>query len=84
MSWQDIVIALCQLAFLPSILPTIFGNDKPALSTSIMNTIIVATITITMATMQLWFSVVAGHYYGINVGNPSYSEMQTKDKLSVV
>lgn len=60
MSWQDIVIASCQLAFLPSMLPTIFGRDRPALSTSIMNAVIVAIITLTMSTLHLWFSVVTG------------------------
>lgn len=60
MSWQDIVIASCQLAFLPSMLPTLLGKDKPALSTSIMNALIVAIITLTMSTLNLWFSVATG------------------------
>ena len=60
MKWLDIVIAICQLAFLPSVLPTIFGKDKPAISTSIMNAVIVAIITTTMATLHLWFSVITG------------------------
>lgn len=58
--WQDTVIALCQLAFLPSMLPTLLGTDKPALKTSAANALIVSIITITLATLQLWFSVVTG------------------------
>ena len=58
--WQDTVIAIAQLAFLPSMIPTIIGNDKPALSTSIMNAIIVTIIVITFATLELWFSVFTG------------------------
>jgi len=59
-SWQDIVIATCQLAFLPSMLPTLLSKDKPALFTSVMNAAIVSVITITMSTLYLWFSVVTG------------------------
>jgi D-alanyl-lipoteichoic acid acyltransferase DltB (MBOAT superfamily) len=58
--WQDTVIALCQLAFLPSMIPTLLGKDKPALSTSIANAIIVSIITMTFVTLQLWFSVITG------------------------
>lgn len=58
--WQDTVIALCQLAFLPSMLPTLFGKDKPAFSTSVMNAMIVTIIAVTMGTLNLWFSVATG------------------------
>ncbi|MCB9822467.1 hypothetical protein H6801_03845 [Candidatus Nomurabacteria bacterium] len=60
MSWQDIVIAVCQFAFLPSMLPTILGREKPALSTSIMNFVLVSVITLTLFTLKLWLSVVSG------------------------
>lgn len=58
--WQDSVIALCQLAFLPSMIPTLVGKDKPALITSIMNALIVSIITLTFVTLDLWFSVFTG------------------------
>ncbi len=58
--WQDTVIAICQLAFLPSMIPTIISNDKPALSTSLMNAVIVSVITLTFVTLKLWFSVLTG------------------------
>ncbi|MCA9334237.1 hypothetical protein KC963_04265 [Candidatus Saccharibacteria bacterium] len=58
--WQDTVIAIGQLAFLPSMIPTLFGKDKPAFSTSVMNAIIVSAIVTAMATLHLWFAVVTG------------------------
>ncbi len=58
--WQDTVIALCQLAFLPSMLPTLLGNDKPALTTSALNAVIVSIIVLTFVTLELWFSVITG------------------------
>ena len=56
MVWQDIVIAVCQLAFIPAMLPTVFGKDKPALTTSVMNFIIVMTIATCLASLHLWFA----------------------------
>lgn len=58
--WQDTVIAACQLAFFPSMLPTLIGKDKPALSTSALNALIVTIITACFFTLQLWFSVATG------------------------
>lgn len=58
--WQDTVIAACQLAFLPSMIPTLIGKDKPAFSTCVMNAVIVSIITLTFVTLDLWFSVVTG------------------------
>jgi D-alanyl-lipoteichoic acid acyltransferase DltB (MBOAT superfamily) len=55
--WQDKVFALCQLAFFPSMIPTLRGADKPALSTCVMNSVIVATIAATQATLSLWLAV---------------------------
>jgi hypothetical protein len=56
--WQDTVIALCQLAAVPAMLPSIFGKDKPAFKTSFINMIIVSIITFTLMTLKLWFSAV--------------------------
>lgn len=56
MVWQDVVIAVCQLAFIPAMLPTVFGKDKPALSTSVMNFVIVTIIASCLASLHLWFA----------------------------
>jgi hypothetical protein len=58
--WQDTVIAICQLAFLPAMLPSILGKDKPALATSLMNMLLVGTIVTALGTLHLWFSVATG------------------------
>ncbi|MGE0058307.1 MAG: hypothetical protein AB7P33_08530 [Dehalococcoidia bacterium] len=39
-----------------SLIPTIRGDDKPALSTGILTTVFVGVIAVTMATMGLWIS----------------------------
>lgn len=58
--WQDKVIAICQLLFFVAMLPTIFGKDKPPVTTSFMNVTLVAIITISMATLHLWLAVITG------------------------
>ena len=56
MVWQDIVIAVCQLAFIPAMLPTVFGKEKPAFATSVMNFTIVTIIATCLASLHLWFA----------------------------
>jgi hypothetical protein len=56
MVWQDVVIAVCQLAFIPAMIPTIVGKDKPAFATNLMNLVIVTIIATCFATLQLWFA----------------------------
>lgn len=56
--WQDTVIAICQLIFFPAMMPTVLGKDKPALSTSVLNALLVSIIAFCFFTLNLWFSVV--------------------------
>lgn len=57
MAWQDMVIAACQFGFVLAFIPTLRSNDKPAVATSVMNVILVLTITFCFITLGLWFSV---------------------------
>lgn len=56
--WQDTVIAICQLAFLPAMLPTLKGADKPTLATSATNAGLVSVIAASLATLKLWFACI--------------------------
>lgn len=60
MKWQDIVIAVCQLSFLPAMMPTILGKDKPPLLTCVLNTIIVSIVVFCFVTLRLWFAAATG------------------------
>jgi Ni,Fe-hydrogenase I cytochrome b subunit len=55
--WQDKVFAICQLAFFPAMVPALRSIDKPPLSTSAMNAVIVMIIAMTQATLGLWLAV---------------------------
>lgn len=55
--WQDSVLAVAQLTFAPSMIPTLRGPDKPALSTSVLNAVIVTVIATTQGTLGLWRAV---------------------------
>lgn len=56
MRWQDIVISVAQVCFIFAMLPSIRSNDKPAVATSVMNVILVSTISFSLLTLHLWFS----------------------------
>jgi hypothetical protein len=59
MPWQDWVLSLGGFVILLSLFPTIRGDQKPALTTSVMSAVIVGVFTFTMATLGLWFSALA-------------------------
>jgi heme O synthase-like polyprenyltransferase len=58
MRWQDIVIAVAQVCFVFAMLPSIVSKDKPALATSVMNIVLVLTITFCLLTLRLWLSAI--------------------------
>jgi hypothetical protein len=54
--WQDWVLALSGLILGASLVPTIRGSDKPALSTGVTTTLVITVVSVTMATMGLWLA----------------------------
>jgi len=59
MQLQDWVFSVGQIIFLIALIPTLKGKDKPALTTSVVTSIILAIFAITYFTLDLWFSAVA-------------------------
>ena len=59
MQWQDIVLSIGQYIFALALLPSIFGNDKPALLTCLLTGAILGTFGIVYATLGLWSSVIS-------------------------
>jgi hypothetical protein len=59
MAWQDWVMSFATFVLGASLIPTIRGDDKPALSTGILTTVFVAVIAGVMASMGLWLSAFA-------------------------
>jgi len=59
MPWQDWVFSVGGFLVLASLLPTLRGDQKPALSTSLMTFFLVAIFAFTMSTLGLWLSAVA-------------------------
>jgi hypothetical protein len=55
-TWQDWVFTIGGLFVLVGLLPTIRGDQKPALATGAMTCGLVAVFAVTMATLGLWFS----------------------------
>lgn len=63
MPWQDWVFSVGGFLILASLIPTLRGDQKPALTTSIMTGALIAVFAVTMATLGLWLSAAA------NAGN---------------
>jgi len=59
MHWQDIVLSIGQYIFVLALLPSVFGKDKPAFSSSLLTGIILAVFSGVYATLGLWNSTVA-------------------------
>ncbi|MES2135301.1 MAG: hypothetical protein V4449_03620 [Patescibacteria group bacterium] len=59
MHWQDIVLSIGQYIFVLALLPSVFGKDKPALSSSLLTGSVLAVFSAVYATLNLWSSAVA-------------------------
>ncbi|MPZ48853.1 MAG: hypothetical protein GEU75_06000 [Dehalococcoidia bacterium] len=59
MPWQDWVFSIGGFVILISLIPTIRGDQKPALTTSVMSLAIISIFAVTMATLGLWLSASA-------------------------
>ena len=57
--WQDYVLAVGVFIFSLALIPTIRSNQKPALSTSVLTSIVLFVFAITYASLGLWLAVVA-------------------------
>jgi amino acid permease len=57
--WQDWVLSTGAFLVLLSLLPTLRGPHKPALTTSVMTAVLGSIMTLTLATLGLWLSAVA-------------------------
>jgi hypothetical protein len=57
--WQDWVFSVGGFIMLLSLLPTLRGDQKPALTTSAMTSVLVFCFTLTMASLGLWLSALA-------------------------
>ncbi len=57
MRWQDWALATASLVFIVALVPTIVSRErKPALSTSVMNAAVSASIALVYSTLSLWFA----------------------------
>ncbi len=63
--WQDTVIAICQFLFVVSLIPSVRGENKPALATSLFSAVLVAIITATLFTLKLWLTMISAAMIGL-------------------
>lgn len=56
MKWQDVVMGFVQMVFLFALIPTIVGDAKPELATSLMTGGCLMVMCICFSTLRLWWS----------------------------
>jgi hypothetical protein len=57
MHWQDWALATASLVFITALIPTVLAREsKPAISTSILNALVSASIAGIYLTLSLWFA----------------------------
>jgi len=56
MAWQDVVFSIGQWIFIIALLPSVFGKDKPAFSSSVITGSVLGVFALTFATLSLWVS----------------------------
>lgn len=58
-NWQDILLSAGNVILWLALLPSVFSENKPALSTSALTGSILLMFAFVFATLELWFSSVA-------------------------
>lgn len=56
MHWQDIALTIGQIIFTLSLIPTALGKDKPALSTSLLTSIVLSAFIFVQISLALYFA----------------------------
>jgi hypothetical protein len=82
MRWQDIVISVVQVCFVFAMWPSIKGKDKPALTTSLMNVVLVSIIAFCMLTLHLWFSTTTSLMVASTWAVLAIQKLQTSRQLA--
>jgi hypothetical protein len=64
MSWQDLVFGVGSLVFIVALIPALFSEEKPPLSTSIPTSLVLISFSLTYATLDLPFAAITGAISG--------------------
>lgn len=65
MQWQDLVFSIGNWMFSVALIPTILGKEKPALSTSTVNSVVLFIFGFAFTTLSLWLSAASISLNGI-------------------
>lgn len=59
MTWQDIVLSVGSWIFIIALLPSLFGKDKPPISTSLMTGGVLLVYNFVYVSLHLWLTLVS-------------------------
>jgi hypothetical protein len=74
--WQDLVLAISVLAFNIALIPTVIGESKPALSTSVITTIFVIATVVVYISLSLWYTTVMGSINAVIWGTLAFQKLR--------
>jgi len=81
MQWQDWVFSLGGFLILASLVPTLRGEQKPALTTGVMSFVLVAIFACTMITLGLWLSAFANGLISLSWGVLALQRWQADHRM---
>src|SRR4051794_35312814 len=84
MQWQDWVFSVGGFLILASLIPTLRGEQKPALTTGVMSFVLVAIFACTMATLGLWLSAFANALISLSWGTLALQRWQADRRSPVI
>ena len=76
MQWQDWVITIGQIIFIIALIPTVRGDDKPPVSTSVVTGIVLLTFSIAQYSLGLTTSTFTSIILGLSWLYVGYQKFQ--------
>jgi len=74
MQWQDIAISIAQWVAIVAMLPSVFGKDKPALSSSLLTTACIALFFVSYLTLGLIVSAISSAFLLVTWSTLAYQQ----------
>ena len=65
MHWQDWVFSICNWIFSIALIPAILDKEKPPVSTSLTNTVVLFVMAFTFSSLTLWLSALSISINGV-------------------
>lgn len=80
--WQDYALTAIQIAFCITLIPMLRATEKPPLTSSVSNGVVILMMAAIMSTLHLWIAVAAQAIVGIQWLVLAYQKWQTSRAIN--